>query len=120
VADRKKTIIYLGVILIAGIICINLVRSIAENLKQNNIITRQYQALETEKKHNRELKNQLREATGAAFVEKEARNKLGLVKPGETVVLLPHEESKGINAINTQDTTTDAISRWRKWWNLFF
>lgn len=51
------------------------------------------------------------------FVEQEARNKLNMARPGETVVVLPpkKEESKE----NLENVVTQ-LPNWGKWWKLFF
>lgn len=55
------------------------------------------------------------------FIEKEAREKLGLAKPGETVVVLPDEEvlqklAPGIE----EETLPEKLPVWRRWVELFF
>ena len=48
------------------------------------------------------------------FIEKEAREKLGLGKPGEVVVILPKVEQRPSNA-----PATEGKANWRKWWELY-
>ena len=68
---------------------------------------------EVEEKHA-ELENRLIEATSAAFIEKIARDKLGLVREGETVVIMDKSP-----VIGNQSSVKEE-SNWRKWWGLFF
>jgi predicted cobalt transporter CbtA len=51
------------------------------------------------------------------FVEQEARNRLNLGKPGETVVILPPNvgETEEITS-----TPTPELPNWQRWWRLFF
>jgi len=52
------------------------------------------------------------------FLEKEARDNLGLVKKGETVAILPSESRHGRN--EAQQGENQGISNWKRWWRLFF
>lgn len=64
-------------------------------------------------KENQELKKKLEFAQSPEFVEKQARDKLGLTKPGETVVILPPLEA-------TQTAVVENLPNWKKWLQLFF
>ena len=51
------------------------------------------------------------------FVEREARDKLGMVREGEILVVLPQtEESSNPQATNLPDDSTN----WQKWMRLYF
>jgi len=52
------------------------------------------------------------------FIEEEARNKLNMAKPGETIVVLPPnlEELLG----RSKESNDPSMPNWKKWWNLFF
>jgi len=52
------------------------------------------------------------------FVEEEARNKLNMAKPGETVVILPPNLAQVLG--REEKPAAPEIPNWRKWWNLFF
>jgi len=52
------------------------------------------------------------------FIEEEARNKLNMAKPGETIVILPPNLSELLN--HSKAKTEPSLPNWRKWWNLFF
>jgi len=71
--------------------------------------------LEKLKKENEDLKRELEYKKSEEFTESEIRNKLGLVKEGETVVILPKDDKSNKNGENKV-----AIPNWQKWWNLFF
>lgn len=72
----------------------------------------QEERMEAEKK-NRELKEKLEFVQSPKFVEKEAREKLGLAKPGETVVIMTPQEA-------TSSAVEKNLPNWKKWWELFF
>ena len=67
-----------------------------------------------------ELASQLDQVMSDEFVEKEAREKLLLSKPGETVVILPPNEQTGEQESfqNNQDGE-EKLANWEKWAQLF-
>ena len=67
-----------------------------------------------------ELASELNQVMSDEFVEKEAREKLLLSKPGETVILLPSDEHAGEkdSSQNNQDGE-DELANWEKWLRLF-
>lgn len=70
--------------------------------------------LEKLKRENADLKNELEYKKSNEFAEGEIRNKLGLAKKGEAVVVIPRKEESG-------DTNEDVkMANWQKWWSLFF
>lgn len=55
------------------------------------------------------------------FIEREAREKLGLAKPGETVVVLPDEEVlQKLAPRIEEETLPEELPIWRRWVELFF
>ena len=88
----RKTILRLLIIIILVSFAINTARQI---LKLNQAKGRFDQAatkLENFKTENQKLNTELQFRQTPEFVEKEARDKLGLVKEGETEVILPKGE----------------------------
>ncbi len=83
--------------------------------KKDLIVTAQAQ-LEAEKRENARLKAQLKSAQNSQFIEEEARNKLLLVKPGEQIVIIPHD----LVSSDSSKLKEDKRPNWQKWWDLFF
>jgi len=101
--------------LIVGIIIINsLIRSIYNLLQKEDLVVSATQDLEEEKRLNSQLKEQLSYVKSDKFLEEEARNKLFLVKEGETEVLIPESLIATASA-----TPTPEPPNWKKWINLF-
>ncbi|MBI4037856.1 septum formation initiator family protein [Candidatus Curtissbacteria bacterium] len=67
------------------------------------------------KKENEQLKSELEYKKSNDFAEEEIRNKLGLAKQNEAIVVLPKEEAK-----ETDKDLSNVTPNWRKWWRLFF
>jgi cell division protein FtsB len=73
------------------------------------------------KAENDELERQLAEIQGSDFIEKEVRNKLGLAKEGEAIVVLPDEATlKRLAPQNLNEGDTLPDPNWKKWEKLFF
>ena len=110
-----------GIRLIIGVVslfvAVGLVRSIVDHWHKRTIVSERQEALRREEEQNRELIAKLEEATSAAFIEREAREKLGLVKEGDTIVLLDKSQT---SSSNDQTSTEDSAPSWKKWWKLFF
>jgi cell division protein FtsB len=64
---------------------------------------------------NSELDKQLQLVESPEFIEKEAREKLNLAKPGETIILIGQPSSK-----EEQQKNIPTETNWRMWWNEFF
>lgn len=69
------------------------------------------------KRENEDLKRELEYKKGQEFSEKEIRDKLGLAKPGEAVVVLPKNDSSQSTVDSEQSIE---IPNYTKWWKLFF
>lgn len=60
---------------------------------------------------NFDLKQELKEKDSSFFIEKEARNRLDLGKPGEKVIIVP----SSLAAENTNPKPTEKKTNWEKW-----
>ena len=113
-----QTRVVRAVILLASLlIAVGIIRSVVTIWEKRGIVAQRKVVLEAEMAKQRELERKLIEATSAAFIERAAREKLGLVKEGETVVILG--TSKLQNANETTIKTSELPS-WKQWWRLFF
>jgi cell division protein FtsB len=63
------------------------------------------------------LEKQLQYTESPDFVEKEARNKLGMSKPGETVIILPTNVEQIVGS--PEEPKKVEIPNWKKWGILF-
>ena len=91
----------------------NLARSIYDLLKKQDIITSAESDLASEKIENERLKRELAKIDNKDFIEKEARDKLFLVKPGEAEVILPGTDSK------TSEKPKEDLPNFRRWLKIF-
>ncbi len=98
---------------------VNLSRSIYEIWRKKDIVHEREVALREAQAQNDELKKKIAEAESPEFIEKTAREKLGLVKDNEVVVLM---DALKITSKESEDETNplDSDPNWKRWWRLFF
>ncbi len=108
----KLVILAVSLILIVG-----LARSSYGLWKKKDIVAERQTVLTELETENAALKQQLEEAKSEGFIERVAREKLGLVKEGETLVIIKNEKLK---MKNEEQGTEENVPNWKKWWGLFF
>ena len=112
---KRNFLLFLG-ILVSIILVVNSTKRIltfrATALKVSEAQTR----LEQLRKENEAFKKELEYKKSDEYAEGEIRNKLGLVKEGETVVIIPKEDDQKVTTDNGQLTKPN----WEKWRDLFF
>jgi cell division protein DivIC len=95
---------------------IGIIRSVYTLSQKKGIIAERQSVLRGLITQNSQLQEQLREATSSAFIEQAARDKLGLVRTGETVVIM--DKSQLVNPDNQKNL--QELPPWKQWWSLFF
>ncbi len=105
----------LGIISLA--MCIGLIKSLYSQLWKDDAVKLRNIRYAQELERNASLKSRLKEATGSAFIEKQAREKLGLVKEGDTVILI---DSSNVTNSNNQIQYRGPKTNWEAWVRLFF
>lgn len=92
-------------------------RSLWEMWQRRDIFNERQEVRDALASKNEELKRELSEAQTPEYIEKVAREKLGLVKEGETIILMPPRKDSGQANIPAPD---ESAPNWKKWWRLFF
>lgn len=69
--------------------------------------------LSQEEAQNQKLKQKLAEIDNPQFIEREAREKLGYSKEGETILILPQQDQQ------SQRVTESEKPSWEQWWDLY-
>lgn len=67
-------------------------------------------------KENQKLGERLKEVNTPEFVEREARDKLGYGKEGETLIILPRQNDANPKP---QISNPNDEANWKKWWKLY-
>lgn len=107
--------IFVVILLVSTIKNINRVISIRKQVNEEK------QRVEKMQADNAKLQAQIMEAQGSEFIEKQIRDKLGLTKAGEVVVVLPDESVvRSLAPPITVNEETLPDPNWLKWKKLFF
>lgn len=113
----KKIII--GVVLLLSLmIGYHLVRQTMEAAKSGERLSQAAEAVYKLEIKNKELKKKLTQIKSLEFIEEEARNKLGLAKNGETVVVIPEEKLKLI--LGASQSAQIRLPNWLGWLRVFW
>jgi cell division protein DivIC len=110
-----RKLVRIAALVICIVVGVGIVRSVYTLSQKKGIITERQQVLTELTAKNRQLQEDLREATSPAFIEQAARDKLGLVREGETIVIMDKVPGGPDNQKNSQE-----LPSWKQWWQLFF
>ena len=111
--SRRSRVI---IICLCAFLAFGVVRSVYSLSQKRGILGQQQAMLGALQDRNRQLTARLAEATSSAFVERVARDKLGLVKEGESVVIM----DKTQNPDSGDQEKLQNLPSWKQWWGLFF
>lgn len=87
-----KYVFFSIILLISLFVINNLIRSIVNISQKQELISSAQKQLAKEKKEHSALKKELESVNRQQFIEEQARNKLFMVKEGEQIVIIPHDE----------------------------
>ena len=109
-----KKIIFVLIVVILILIINGLAHSMYDIWQKKDFVVQAQKELDFQKQENQRLQSSLSYSQTQGFIEKEARNKLFMVKKDEQKVLIPQESE------NSELLKKDNDPNWKKWWNLFF
>ncbi len=107
------------IILVMLIMTYNLLIQIMDALKSGERLSSAAEEVYKLEAKNRELKNKLNEIKSEHFIEQQARDKLGLSKKGETIVIIPDDKLKQVLG-SSQSAQEIRYPNWLGWWKVFF
>ena len=99
---------------------ISLSQNIINLINRGLVLEREKTNLEALRKEKERLEAELNYMETNGFLEREARDDLGLVKEGEIVVILPSESGSGRDQAWQENNHTSNRAAWKQWWQLFF
>jgi cell division protein FtsB len=102
------------------LLAITLIKNILKSVEIKKRIETEKINIEKMKQDNADLAQKVAEIQSQAYIEQQLRDKLGLAKPGEIVVVLPDTatlEKLAPEAPIEQETLPDP--NWKKWLKLF-
>ncbi|MBI4066432.1 septum formation initiator family protein [Candidatus Gottesmanbacteria bacterium] len=115
----SRRVIRLIVIGISAVLIVNLSRSIWDLWRRRDILGEREAVLRRLEAENKHLQSELEYTQSPEFIEQEARNRLGLGREGEAVVLMPNDQFPMTNG-KTEEKQEETLPSRKKWWRLFF
>ena len=113
---KKVAIGVVGLVLI--LVIFNLVNQISSTMGVSKRLKEAADDVSRAQIKNKELKDKLSWIKSPKFVEEIARNKLGLVKDGETIVIIPEDKIKEI--LGATESAEPRLPNWKGWLKLFW
>lgn len=110
-------IITATVILLVLFAAYNLLAQITDALKSQDRLSAQAEAVFKLEVKNRQLKEKLSQIKSVGFIEQQARDKLGLGKSGETIVIIPEEKLKSV--LGASESAKIRLPNWLGWFKVF-
>ncbi len=104
------------ILLISLGLSLSATRTIVDLWHRRDIMKERQTELDRKTHENQTLERKLTEIQSDQYAEKVARDELGLVKEGESIVILPGAGSRAQGSA-IQDKS---LTNWQKWWALFF
>lgn len=102
------------------ILTISVVRNIEKAASIRSAVGVEQAKVDKIKEDNAKLEAEIAQTSSADFIEQQVRDKLGLVKAGEAVVVLPDEDTlRKLASQVPEETNTLPDPTWRKWLKLF-
>jgi cell division protein FtsB len=120
IKDKAKKLSSFLLIMLLLALSLSLYRSISRIDTVNLGIEAVQKRVDKLKEENQRLETKLREVRDIEFVEKQLRDKLGLAKEGEIVIVLPEDEVLRKLAPEIQEEEEVLPDpNWEKWMQLF-
>lgn len=114
-----KRVIFFVIVIVSLFVMQNMVRSIYSLWQKRDLLTQRENELIKQKQEHARLRDVQRRVESEEFVEKEARNKLFLQKPGESRVVVDKKLIDAVIGVKTE-IKKDTRPNWQQWWELFF
>jgi cell division protein FtsB len=114
----KKISFILGLLFVL-LISYNLISQIISTLKSGERVDQATEILNQLENENKNLKVRLEEVKSKDFIETQARDKLGLAKEGEVVVIIPDEKIDLLLGLEKKQQEA-RLPNPLGWWKLFF
>ncbi len=114
----KRKIIVILIILGVLLATYSLINQIIGAFKSSDRLSDAVEKVYNLEAKNKELKEKLAQIKSPAFIEKQARDKLGFSKPGETVIIIPEQKIKEI--LGASQSARIRLPNWQGWLKVFW
>lgn len=109
-----------GSIVVFAILASSMLKSLKRIKEGDILIEKTKSRLEKINEENKKLSEQLQITESEDFIEKQLRDKLGLAKEGEIILVLPEPEIvKKLAPVLPKDEEVKLKPNWQKWLELF-
>lgn len=110
---------FLGGVIVFGIIVVSYSKDFIQTRQVDNEIVKLEEDIAMIQKRNVELSELIKYFDSDMYTEKKARMELGLKKPEESVVVIPHEETSVRDQKQKKEEEKN-LPNIIKWWRYFF
>lgn len=110
----KNRLVRTAILLISLYLIVTTSKSIIDLWHSGDKLTRRERELATLKKDNLDLLRRQKRVESLEYLERVARDQLGLSKPGEKLIIIPEE----LLVDNSPVTPSDTTPNWQKWLKL--
>jgi cell division protein FtsB len=119
--DKLIRLIRILIIIISFLLVVSLIGNISRTRHMQQTLAEAEKSLEELRSKQATLQQDLSVIESDFYLEKEARNKLGLVKENEIVIVLPNEEilRQLAHRKENSDEYEELRPNWKKWVELF-
>ncbi len=114
--SKKIVILLVGVVVVA--LAWSLIGQIMTTVKSGDRLQEDADKLHSLEIKNNELKAKLEEVKKPSFVEQQARDKLGLSREGETIVIIPDDKLNQVLGV-AKNKEEIRLPNWQGWLKLF-
>ncbi|EKE05737.1 MAG: hypothetical protein ACD_19C00182G0065 [uncultured bacterium] len=120
---NSKIVNIMGLVAASAVFMIlisSLFKSVARIKVGDAVIEKTKAKIEKSEAENQKLADQLKITQSEEFMEKQLRDKLGLAKEGEIILVLP--EAEIVRRLSPQIPEVEEIkpkANWQKWWEIF-
>jgi cell division protein FtsB len=110
------------IVLVSIFMIISLSGSVMDLWGRRTVVEKERERLIQLEKKNNELTKKLEMVQTTAFVEKEARERLGMAKEGDTVIIMDDSSTlpSGKSGMTITNTSSGQLPNWKRWWQVFF
>lgn len=115
----RRRLFLLAIILGGLYLIVVLSRDLWQILGSRQRLTEAQMRVEKLNEEQVKLEEELAVVESDGFLEREAREKLMVGKPGEVMVLLPPEWGEGVTRREEQESDAEPQANWEKWLRVF-
>ncbi len=110
-----------AILVLILILALSVFKNVSRDIQISNQIEAEKAKIAKMQAENKRLEEELLQTQNQNFIEKEIRNKLGLGKSGEAIVVLPDADTlRSLAPKTTVEVDTLPDPNWVKWKKLFF